>query len=418
MSRGSKPDQREPKHTIATTDPDEAIHTSAQGYDYHSRWLNYVARREWVCMNPNPGSCIWDVIGSGGGGGDTFIGLKDTPNNWLNEPIGQLLAHGNDEVIFTSSVDGLDGELNDPQNAGWLRGNEVHDSPPADGQVLTWNNTDSRWEPGVGVFRLSNQGDLHTHNGSADTILPIGSSNKLLKVTSVGEGEYEPRWGDLPLHAWEHESAGGDVINHQDLSGAGTNAHSAIDIHLGSTSNPHTVTPAQVGNATAQWNADKLQGNNVHTSSPSDGNVLTWNDTDSRWEAQAPSGGGSSDHNTIYADTYQVTETGTSAVTKKTFDYVSDSDSPAKYIKLIVGLWMTGGGTATCTLELNDGTTTKSDTVTSTASAEEDIKKISIDITAATALLTDTTITVNIKLHQTGGTTAHMKFTEVRELFA
>lgn len=36
-------------------------------------------------------------------------------------------------------------------------------------------------------------------------------------------------------------------IAHQDLSGAGTNAHSAIDTHLASTNNPHSTTKAQVG---------------------------------------------------------------------------------------------------------------------------------------------------------------------------
>jgi hypothetical protein len=36
-------------------------------------------------------------------------------------------------------------------------------------------------------------------------------------------------------------------IAHQDLSGAGTNTHSQIDSHISSTSNPHSVTAAQVG---------------------------------------------------------------------------------------------------------------------------------------------------------------------------
>jgi hypothetical protein len=36
-------------------------------------------------------------------------------------------------------------------------------------------------------------------------------------------------------------------INHQSLSGAGTNTHAQIDAHLVSTSNPHSVTAAQVG---------------------------------------------------------------------------------------------------------------------------------------------------------------------------
>ena len=36
-------------------------------------------------------------------------------------------------------------------------------------------------------------------------------------------------------------------IDHQSLSGAGTNNHSAIDSHLGNTSNPHSTTKSQVG---------------------------------------------------------------------------------------------------------------------------------------------------------------------------
>jgi hypothetical protein len=48
-------------------------------------------------------------------------------------------------------------------------------------------------------------------------------------------------------HASSHEVGGTDVIAHQNLSGAGTNSHSALDTHLGSTSNPHSTTASQVG---------------------------------------------------------------------------------------------------------------------------------------------------------------------------
>jgi len=46
-----------------------------------------------------------------------------------------------------------------------------------------------------------------------------------------------------------HDHSGGDggQIAHTALSAIGTNAHSAIDSHIGSTSNPHSVTAAQVG---------------------------------------------------------------------------------------------------------------------------------------------------------------------------
>lgn len=72
---------------------------------------------------------------------------------------------------------------------------------------------------------------------------------------------------------------------HQNLSGAGTNSHSQIDSHIGSTLNPHNVTAAQVGNATAQWNANQLQGNSISSGTPSNGQALVWSDSYSAWRA-------------------------------------------------------------------------------------------------------------------------------------
>jgi hypothetical protein len=67
------------------------------------------------------------------------------------------------------------------------------------------------------------------------------------------------------------------------LSGIGTNTHAQVDTHLASISNPHTVTAAQVGNDTAQWNASKLQGNAVDTAAPANLQVLTWLSATSKW---------------------------------------------------------------------------------------------------------------------------------------
>lgn len=43
------------------------------------------------------------------------------------------------------------------------------------------------------------------------------------------------------------------------------------------TGNPHQITASDVGNDTAQWNASKLQGRDVGTQAPADGEVVTWN---------------------------------------------------------------------------------------------------------------------------------------------
>jgi hypothetical protein len=52
------------------------------------------------------------------------------------------------------------------------------------------------------------------------------------------------------------------------------------------------ITAAQVGNNTSQWNANRIQGLNIATTTPTSGQVLTYNITNTRWEPATPSGGG------------------------------------------------------------------------------------------------------------------------------
>lgn len=64
-----------------------------------------------------------------------------------------------------------------------------------------------------------------------------------------------------------------------------------INTHKARVDNPHSVTPLQVGNATAQWNASKLQGLSISSGAPSNKQALIWNADSSIWEAQSQSGG-------------------------------------------------------------------------------------------------------------------------------
>jgi hypothetical protein len=64
-------------------------------------------------------------------------------------------------------------------------------------------------------------------------------------------------------------------ISHQALSGAGTNTHSQIDSHIASVANPHSVTAAQVGAGTAQWNANRLR-DKLYNPTLSDGCVVKY----------------------------------------------------------------------------------------------------------------------------------------------
>jgi hypothetical protein len=54
--------------------------------------------------------------------------------------------------------------------------------------------------------------------------------------------------------------------------------------HAGSTNNPHAVTADQVGKDTAQWNADRLQGQAILATAPVDGQMMRYNASAARWE--------------------------------------------------------------------------------------------------------------------------------------
>lgn len=64
----------------------------------------------------------------------------------------------------------------------------------------------------------------------------------------------------------------------------GLYSHIQIDNHVNSTSNPHTVTAAQVGNDVEQWNADRIRSVNVDDASIADQRVLRYNSTSGNLE--------------------------------------------------------------------------------------------------------------------------------------
>lgn len=65
-----------------------------------------------------------------------------------------------------------------------------------------------------------------------------------------------------------------------------------LNTHTSRTDNPHNVTAAQVGNTTAQWNANQLQGRTVAAIGPENGQVLTWHAGAGTWVPDDVSGGG------------------------------------------------------------------------------------------------------------------------------
>jgi hypothetical protein len=67
-----------------------------------------------------------------------------------------------------------------------------------------------------------------------------------------------------------------EVSNNTDVS--------ANTTHRQTTSgNPHNVSASDVGNTTAQWNANKLQGRTVANTAPTEGQALVWDNANSQW---------------------------------------------------------------------------------------------------------------------------------------
>lgn len=131
---------------------------------------------------------------------------------------------------------------------------DVADKTNKDGWGLAWNETNGQFE----FVNLASVGGSVSALGDLTDVV----------ITGISSG-----------HVLYHN--GTNVVN-ADLATAGIAPLS----HVGDTANPHSVSAAQVGNSTAQWNANQIQGVDVHTAAPTAGQVLVYNDTESRLEFQ------------------------------------------------------------------------------------------------------------------------------------
>ena len=110
---------------------------------------------------------------------------------------------------------------------------------------------------------------------SSTPTLPDPSANKFLVYNSAGS--------DLTLSPTSTPSSGdvlkfdGSAWSPYALDSNISSINSTLSSHIANTSNPHSVTAAQVGNTTAQWNANKISGITVSNSAIGDGKALVYN---------------------------------------------------------------------------------------------------------------------------------------------
>jgi hypothetical protein len=195
---------------------------------------------------------------------------------------------------------------------------------PTDGQVLTWVNANSKWEPADaasgGATSIDDLSDVETEGVPTLTLAtkvpyPVGADGNYSAIYSVALG------GDLI----GYYNAGSDLAFFQTLQvgdnvkvtfGSGevlTTTVKYADQLNGSTENIVTLNGSNLDGVTVSGSMtfEKLD----ETFAPTDGQVLTWVDANNRWESvDAASGGGA----TVLNDLTDVTTEGVPTLTLAT----------------------------------------------------------------------------------------------------
>ncbi len=165
--------------------------------------------------------------------------------------------------------------------------------------------------------------NLSAPTGANDAVNKTYSDTKLggltIDPTGVGTGVGGGKtlvW-DQAASKWVTATAGGvsSVSAGPGLLGGTITSNGSFSVDTGVTANKIVALngsgqlPAVNGSLLTNLNAYKLQARNLAATAPSNGDVITWNNTNSQWEPAAPSGGGG-----ISALTGDVTASGVGSV--------------------------------------------------------------------------------------------------------
>jgi hypothetical protein len=114
----------------------------------------------------------------------------------------------------------------------------------SDSKRTAWNSLTSTWEP-ITDQEFGQATELVGR--PLDTAAPQDGD---AYIWSAVQQKWVPGavgGGQPSAHASTHESGGGDAVQHDNLTGAGTATHAQLDAHVGSQSNPHNVDATQAG---------------------------------------------------------------------------------------------------------------------------------------------------------------------------
>ena len=293
---------------VATTAPTVNNDTS-EGYSVGSRWVDMTGDKEYVCLDDTDGAAVWTEttnqgefttasnVGVGGVGlykqktgadlefrsvnaGSSKLSVTlDAGNNEIDlDVVPGNIAHGDLADVGSNTHAQIDTHLASTSNPHSVTKSQVGLGEVANLKVnlvataAPTVNNDTSEGYSVGSRWVDVTGDkeyvcLDDTDGAAVWIETTnqGEFTTASNVGVGGVGLYKQKTGaDLEFRSVNAGSsklsvtldAGNNEIDldvipgniaHGDLADVGSNTHAQIDTHLGSTSNPHSVTKSQVG---------------------------------------------------------------------------------------------------------------------------------------------------------------------------
>nr|WP_322719599.1 hypothetical protein [Nostoc sp. ChiQUE02]MDZ8232636.1 hypothetical protein [Nostoc sp. ChiQUE02] len=177
-------------------------------------------------------------------------------------------------------------------------------SSPSNTQVLAYNSSTSKWTNqtisaggtgetntasnvgvgGVGVYKQKTGANLEFKNINAGSSKISITNDTANSEIDIDINEANLTLGNLAGTLAIAKGGTGSTTASAALTALGAASSSSLTTHTSDTSNPHGTTAAQVGNTTAQWNANKIQGVAISSTAPTNTQTLVYNSATSSYE--------------------------------------------------------------------------------------------------------------------------------------